>query len=636
VQGELREGLRQLHIPYSQSSIEKFMEVVDTNGDGKCYSIARMYFYAARIAPRMHGTCAGYISFHEFHAAVLTQQERLLRSFRELDHGGDNRIGTRDLEKFALKMGLALSHDEIKKLVDAISRNGTGHIELSEFCEYFMTEVGDVHAQGLFETWLKAHPISAIQIPDAPQEEVPSWITLTSGATAGMVSRTLTAPADRLKTLLQAGDLQRRPSPLNAVASALPSSSRGWPSASQRLPQQASHATHMNRNYSQQPHSCNHIAGATSASRRPNTPQLAADGNRATVRPAGGGALNAITQATRRFAGPSQAYRSPALHLGMLPDEEWAANETAKARAPPSRSVLHVRNIRQGVKAIFADGGFAAFWRGNGINVLKVAPETATRFWAYERFKKIFCEDPDNITILERFLAGASAGAVSQATIYPLEVAKTRFALSTRGQYRSIGHCVSVCVQHEGPRALYRGMLASIVGIIPYSGVDLALYSLLKDTYEQRFPDREPGLLTLLCCGATATTCAQAVSYPLQLVRTRLQAQGMEGRPIAYNGILDCIAKTVRAEGLRGLYRGILPNFMVCFCMLRAAAFQRMRGTDPVVQKSVPAMAISYATYGMSSFHCCCNCTHKTVSLCAETVKRFLLVNFPASSQYAV
>jgi len=152
-----------------------------------------------------------------------------------------------------------------------------------------------------------------------------------------------------------------------------------------------------------------------------------------------------------------------------------------------------------------------------------------------------------------------------------MEVAKTRAALSAQGQYRSLAHCMRNCVKHEGVGALYKGLLASLVGIVPYSGVDLALYSLLTDTYAAHFPDSEPGVLTLLACGSTATTCAQLVSYPLQLVRTRLQAQGMEGRPVIYNGIVDCVAKTVNTEGIRGLYRGILPNFMVSAGRLKGA-----------------------------------------------------------------
>jgi solute carrier family 25 (mitochondrial phosphate transporter), member 23/24/25/41 len=85
----------------------------------------------------------------------------------------------------------------------------------------------------------------------------------------------------------------------------------------------------------------------------------------------------------------------------------------------------------------------------------------------------------------------------------------------------------------------------------------------MQDAYAARYPDSEPGIGTLLACGATATTCGQVVSYPLQLVRTRLQAQGMEGRPVLYSGITDCLRRTVQLDGLAGLFRGIGPNFLV-------------------------------------------------------------------------
>ena len=62
--------------------------------------------------------------------------------------------------------------------------------------------------------------------------------------------------------------------------------------------------------------------------------------------------------------------------------------------------------------------------------------------------------------------------------------------------------------------------------------------------------------------------------YPLQLVRSRLQAQGLEGMP-QYNGIVDVVKRTVAQDGVFGLYRGLAPNMM----------------------KALPAISISYAVY---------------------------------------
>ena len=56
---------------------------------------------------------------------------------------------------------------------------------------------------------------------------------------------------------------------------------------------------------------------------------------------------------------------------------------------------------------------------------------------------------------------------------------KTRLALATTGQYRGMFHCMSNVVKSEGPLALYKGMLPSLIGIIPYAGIDLAIYEVI-------------------------------------------------------------------------------------------------------------------------------------------------------------
>lgn len=69
------------------------------------------------------------------------------------------------------------------------------------------------------------------------------------------------------------------------------------------------------------------------------------------------------------------------------------------------------------------EGGFWSLWRGNGINVLKIAPESAIKFMAYEQAKCVIRGTQSReLSIYERFCAGSLAGGVSQTIIYPLEV----------------------------------------------------------------------------------------------------------------------------------------------------------------------------------------------------------------------
>jgi solute carrier family 25 (mitochondrial phosphate transporter), member 23/24/25/41 len=90
--------------------------------------------------------------------------------------------------------------------------------------------------------------------------------------------------------------------------------------------------------------------------------------------------------------------------------------------------------------------------------------QTACKFWAYDSLKAWLSVDPGNPTMLERLASGGLAGTAAQALIYPMEVLKTRMALAGTGDYRGMWDCARTTVSVEGPRGLYRGLTASLVG----------------------------------------------------------------------------------------------------------------------------------------------------------------------------
>ncbi|XP_035142586.3 mitochondrial adenyl nucleotide antiporter SLC25A23 isoform X10 [Callithrix jacchus] len=155
-------------------------------------------------------------------------------------------------------------------------------------------------------------------------------------------------------------------------------------------------------------------------------------------------------------------------------------------------------------------------------------------------------------------------------------VLKTRLTLRRTGQYKGLLDCARRILEREGPRAFYRGYLPNVLGIIPYAGIDLAVYETLKNWWLQQYchDSADPGILVLLACGTISSTCGQIASYPLALVRTRMQAQAsIEGGPQL--SMLGLLRHILSQEGMRGLYRGIAPNFM----------------------KVIPAVSISYVVY---------------------------------------
>lgn len=60
-----------------------------------------------------------------------------------------------------------------------------------------------------------------------------------------------------------------------------------------------------------------------------------------------------------------------------------------------------------------------------------------------------------------------------------------------------------------------------------YSPLSLCLQT-LKNYWLQKYATNsaDPGVFVLLACGTMSSTCGQLASYPLALVRTRMQAQG--------------------------------------------------------------------------------------------------------------
>ena len=105
---------------------------------------------------------------------------------------------------------------------------------------------------------------------------------------------------------------------------------------------------------------------------------------------------------------------------------------------------------------------------------------------------------------------------------------KTRLALRKSGQYKGIFDAAHQIYKTEGLRSFYRGYVPNLLGIIPYAGIDLAVYETLKKKFAQQHASekKESSIFVIIGCGALSSTCGQIASYPLALVRTRLQAQG--------------------------------------------------------------------------------------------------------------
>jgi hypothetical protein len=88
----------------------------------------------------------------------------------------------------------------------------------------------------------------------------------------------------------------------------------------------------------------------------------------------------------------------------------------------------------------------------------------------------------------------------------------------------------------------------------------MSTFEALKLAYLRSTGKDEPGMLALLAFGSISGSVGASMVYPLNLVRTRLQASGSSGHPERYSGIGDVVRKTYRRDGWRGFYRGLVPT----------------------------------------------------------------------------
>ncbi|KAL8740613.1 MAG: hypothetical protein Q9190_006709 [Brigantiaea leucoxantha] len=160
------------------------------------------------------------------------------------------------------------------------------------------------------------------------------------------------------------------------------------------------------------------------------------------------------------------------------------------------------------------------------------------------------------LPFIYQFGAGAVAGV---SEVYPLDVVKTRVQLQ-QGKgvgeegYNGMIDCFRKIIKNEGVSRLYRGISAPILMEAPKRATKFAANESWGKYYRNLFGipkmDQKLSILT----GASAGATESFVVVPFELVKIRMQDRASAGR---YKGMIDCVVKTIRAEGPLALYNGL-------------------------------------------------------------------------------
>ncbi|KAL4913620.1 mitochondrial carrier domain-containing protein, partial [Aspergillus aurantiobrunneus] len=215
--------------------------------------------------------------------------------------------------------------------------------------------------------------------------------------------------------------------------------------------------------------------------------------------------------------------------------------------------------------------GISALFKGHSASLVRVFPYAGINFLAYEQFRAAIIISPEKETPLRRFLCGSMAGATSTFVTYPLELIRTRLAFETVQKNPSTWLRISRNIYFEGGSgnlsSLYRGISPTMLGILPYAGTSFLTHDLMRDWL--RSPDLAPfaletqsstklTALAQLSCGAVAGIVAQTVSYPIDVIRRRMQVGSVVGAPL---GIIQTARRIFLERGVRGFYVGLTIGY---------------------------------------------------------------------------
>uniref|UniRef100_J3LAP3 Uncharacterized protein n=1 Tax=Oryza brachyantha TaxID=4533 RepID=J3LAP3_ORYBR len=124
---------------------------------------------------------------------------------------------------------------------------------------------------------------------------------------------------------------------------------------------------------------------------------------------------------------------------------------------------------------IMRNEGWTGLFRGNGVNVLRVAPSKAIEHFTYDTAKKYLTPEdgePAKIPIPTPLVAGALAGVASTLCTYPMELVKTRLTIE-KDAYDNVLDAFVKIVREGGPSELYRGLAPSLIGVVPEGAAGL-------------------------------------------------------------------------------------------------------------------------------------------------------------------
>ncbi|CAF2579451.1 unnamed protein product [Rotaria sp. Silwood2] len=211
--------------------------------------------------------------------------------------------------------------------------------------------------------------------------------------------------------------------------------------------------------------------------------------------------------------------------------------------------------------------GFTGLYKGMGAPLVGVTPMFAICFFGYGIGKKIQTPSAENgdYTLRQIFAAGMLSGVFTTVIMAPGERIKCLLQIQHAAhehKYNGPVDCAKQLYREGGIRSIYRGTALTLMRDVPASGVYFASYEFLKRslTPEGHSPSELSALKTLFA-GGMAGIANWVVAIPPDVLKSRFQT-APAGK---YSGVADVLRELIRTEGIRSLYKGIVPVMLRAF-----------------------------------------------------------------------
>lgn len=234
--------------------------------------------------------------------------------------------------------------------------------------------------------------------------------------------------------------------------------------------------------------------------------------------------------------------------------------QTQDGKKPLYRGTWHC------MSSIIKTESVNGLYRGVSSPMAGIAFINAIVFGVYGNVQRQFI---DATSLTSHFVAGFTAGTVQSFVCSPMELAKTRMQLQSKWKltsknlisYRGPLDCLVKMYKSEGNRGVFRGLGCSILRDSPAFGVYFASYEFLCQKMETGNGISTP---VMMVAGGVAGILSWVATYPVDLIKSRLQADGMNGVR-KYSGIIDCALKSYRTEGIKVFTRGLGSTIIRAF-----------------------------------------------------------------------